>query len=106
YQWAFSSPNVYYSTLASWEAVVGETGSSYIASTLTLVNTNTGVLPSGSPAIGTGNIAAITDGVTGWPTGGPIDVGAFAFQNTSLTLIGSPSGVTLTGGAGGITLTH
>jgi hypothetical protein len=64
-----------YTSLASFDSAAGATGEQYAASTLTLVNTNTGVLPAGSAAIGAGNTAATIDGVVGWPPGGPIDIG-------------------------------
>jgi hypothetical protein len=71
-----------YSSYSSWASASGETGGA-TASGSSVVNTSTAAVPSGSPAIGSGNTNAYTMGVTSditgnWRMPNVMDVGAVA----------------------------
>jgi len=85
YPWDINGTTYTVSQFAAYTNAAGEGGSQYFESVNvnTVVNTTTGALPPGSPAIGAGNTNTWNLGVTNDLSGnarapnGPVDVGAF-----------------------------
>jgi hypothetical protein len=71
-----------YSTFASWTNTSGDGGSRYFSgvNANTVVNTNTGALVLGSPAIGAGNTNVYALGVTAWAAAGLVDIGEYVWS--------------------------
>jgi hypothetical protein len=95
-----------YNSFSSWAGASGETGG-LTATGSDIVNTITGVLPDGSPAIGAGSSTAYSDGVITDIDGnarnsGSMDTGAFVAESTgsATEMIVTLPGQTFTSGSG------